>query len=106
MIDIQQITENLSTTIDEKRAYLEQYAQSTNPNKFSVEKQNKHLVLLTEIYNLLLEFQGGFNFDVFMDLLKQMNRLEKKDPSLAGFDIRLTKIRAKGNFFGRMEKLY
>ena len=102
MSDIREAITNLESVISDKMNYLVNYVKKDNPNEYVVNSINQQIKYLTSVFNFLIELNENINIDLVSKILIQIKDLDKRDSSLAGYDIKLTKVNTKGIFYGQI----
>jgi hypothetical protein len=82
----------LEQLINERRQHLMSYAQKTDANEYYIQKENKLIQSLTEIYNgiMLLEYQ-----ELWKEVEDRLKFLNKIDKNFSGIQLEL-RSRPKG----------
>lgn len=102
MSDITEAITNLESVISDKMNYLVNYVKKDNPKEYVVDNINQHIKYLTTVVNFLIELNKNINLELIYKILIQIKDLDRRDSSLAGYDIKLTKVNTNGNFYGQI----
>lgn len=88
----------LKTLIDQLAQDLVNYSKSPLPKQSYIDKQNKHIQQLVDIYNKVSQLK---EWDCWLNIENIIQDLEKRDPCLSGHTIQI-RTRLLGNNFSRI----
>lgn len=91
--------DDLESVINTLTEELQLYAQRPQPNGAYLDKQNRHIHRLTDIYNGITALQ---HYDAWTALETLMKRLQQTDPNISGYYIHL-RTQPQGNNFALIE---
>ena len=90
----------LEEVMEELSENLQKYVQQPNPNQYRVDKMNKLRAKLYKVYNSISFLKY---YDVWADIERIMDSIEKEDEVLSGHAI-LIRTRKKGQGFSIIDK--
>ena len=97
--------ELIDQMVNKKEADLMKYLQKENASQYFVDKMNKELSELIQVYNKLIDLEAGLSINTLKRISLSIAKMEEVDPELNGHSIFIYKSKGKNySYFYIKEK--